>query len=272
MLLPAVTPFKEYTAGMLLRNLRSITSKISSYFSGDEYLVLQQYQAWATESTRVLSTIFDTNDVEKLITTPRHWYLMSAEPLGRGPAIHAAVQIECQDRLRVLTELEEALRQIDAGWGDMADTSVIAPDTNIYLQREETFWEFDWLALAGKPRVRLLVPVAVFRELDKAKRTPGNKKVVDHRKELVRDRARVTSRELRKRLPEPGSTGEIAPGVEVELVLDTTGHRAIDDPDSEIIDRLAAVHRLTGHRVAVFTDDGNMEYGAKIAGLDAIRC
>jgi hypothetical protein len=175
-LLPTVTPFKEYTAGMLLQNLQAITSPISNYFTGDASEVLRKYQGWANEAARTLSSVFDVNnDVETLITTPRHWYLMSTEAMGRGPAIHAAVQLECQDRLRVLLELQATFKEIDAGWKDMpAATKVIAPDTNVYLHNDEYFDEIIWRSVAGADEVRLLVPVAVLRELDNNKRLGKN--------------------------------------------------------------------------------------------------
>jgi hypothetical protein len=60
--------------------------------------------------------------------------------------------------------------------------------------------------------------------------------------------------------------------VTLELLLDAPGHIPIADTDSEVIDRLASAQRLTGQKISVYTDDGNMEYGAEVAGLGAIRC
>jgi hypothetical protein len=73
-------------------------------------------------------------------------------------------------------------------------------------------------------------------------------------------------------MPDYRKLAKLSSGVQVELVLDPQGHRRLDDPDSEVIDRLASAHRITGRPISVYTDDGNMEYGTRIAGLDAIRC
>lgn len=273
MRLPAVVPMKDYPLDGLLQELDRLKTDLNNKVtSGTAEQLLDEYGYWSNNAAAALANIFSYDDVERLTLTPRHWHLMSVvlRPSNER-AVHATLRAERMDRDRALTTLQDELRAIQVASAELP-RCLIAADTNIYLHCKEKFWNIDWPAVAGDPNVRLLVPVAVFRELDRAKRTPGNKKVVYDGDELVRDRARVTSRELRQRLPKPDTIGKVAEGVTVELVLDGPAHRPIVDADSEIIDRLAAAQRLLGRKISVYTDDGNMEYGAEVAGLGAIRC
>jgi len=271
MLLPKIAPSQPYPLDALLRDLDQLVINLNnSVTSGSAVEVLANYQYWANEAAARLTHVFSHDDVARLVLTPRHWVLMSMTGAENERALHATLRAERLDRSKALTAVEDQLRLIEQAWRGVT-AAVVAPDTNIYLHRKEKFWDIDWLAVAGAAEVRLLVPMTVFRELDIAKRAPGNKKVLYEGDELVRDRARVTSRDLRQRLPKPESIGKVSEGVTVELVLDAPGHRPIDDGDSEIIDRLAAAQRLLGHKISVCTDDGNMEYGARVAGLGAIR-
>jgi len=56
----------------------------------------------------------------------------------------------------------------------------------------------------------------------------------------------------------------------MELLMDPRGHTAIPDADSEIIDRALALQTMVGRKVSIVTTDGNMQFGAHVAGPGAI--
>lgn len=147
---------------------------------------------------------------------------------------------------------------------------VIVPDTNIYMHREQYFDEIDWPASLGTSDARILVPIAVVRELDGLKHSAKNASVSEANKETLRTRARVSGRKLRQLLTDPKSVAKLPSDVTVELLLDPFEHKAIPDTDAEIIDRTLAAKRLLGTDIAIVTDDGGMEFAAKIEGLKVI--
>lgn len=53
----------------------------------------------------------------------------------------------------------------------------------------------------------------------------------------------------------------------IELLLDPVGHRHLEDPDSEIIDRALALKIASRQDVYILTGDGNMQFVADVAGL-----
>ena len=149
--------------------------------------------------------------------------------------------------------------------------ALLIPDTNIYLHQDHHFHELNWRDIAAtSDEVRVLIPMAVMREIDKAKRAPGNKTVSFTNKEAIRDRARLASKRIRTSFENPESIPELATRVSMELLMDPRGHIAIEDSDSEIIDRALALQTMAGRKVAIVTSDGNMQFGAHVAGLGAI--
>ncbi len=144
---------------------------------------------------------------------------------------------------------------------------LLVPDTNVYLHHQSHFDAIDWSGLAkASGQVRVMVPMAVVRELDKNKRTQGNKRVSEISDELVRTRARVSSKRIRDLFESPFGTPRLSNNVTIELILDPPGHRRIDDPDSEIIDRALTARTVSGRQVSIVTGDGNMQFAARVAG------
>ncbi|GAW51492.1 MULTISPECIES: PIN domain-containing protein [unclassified Nocardioides] len=145
------------------------------------------------------------------------------------------------------------------------------PDTNIYLHQDSYFDHIPWRELSGSSNpVRVLIPAAVLRELDKSKNGNGQNKVSDTCKETVRTRARVTSRRIRTRFASPLDVVELDEGVTLELLLDARQHRRLEREDDELIERADAIQSLAGREVHIVTVDGNMQFAAQVAGVGVL--
>jgi hypothetical protein len=130
---------------------------------------------------------------------------ISAEQAGQLKAFEA------------LLDQYEAARTARDAW----EPTVLVPDTNVYLHQETYFDEIEWRQMSRRPGgVLVLVPAAVLRELDLAKRANGQKKVSDTNPELVRTRARVTSRKIRERFNAPNEVVPLGNGARLGLLLD----------------------------------------------------
>ncbi len=269
MLLSSACPLPGYSMSEVLKSLRLVTTDLTNIGSGAASEVLDQYQRWSNAAAETLGYMFAGDDVEQLILTRRHWVLLSLNPAGNGPVIHDLIRVERTDRLRALTAVTKEFEAMERTWG-VISAKVVAADTNVYLHHEQYFDGINWRELSSSETIRLLVPLEVVRELDRTKRAGKNITVSETNSEPIRRRARLTSRKLRELFPEPGSIIKLREGVEVELLLDPVGHRAIDDPDIEIIDRVMTAQTLTGQPMSIVTADGGMQFSARTAGLDVI--
>jgi hypothetical protein len=231
---------------------------------------LTHYQAWANQSAESLSYLFSADAIEYLIQTPRQWVLISTAMPGNRPTISGMITAERTDRLRVFDELINQYNAYQQTWTGVT-AHIVAADTNFYLHHEQDFFHADWPTIVASETVRLLVPMQVVRELDKTKRNAKNLPVSDTNPEKIRSRAARTSRMLREIFaPNVDAVTKLPNGVEIELLLDATDHRWLEDPDSEIIDRVAAAKQLIKKPVAMVTHDGGMQFGARVAGLEVV--
>ena len=147
---------------------------------------------------------------------------------------------------------------------------VLVVDTNIFVQHELHFYEIDWMReLESGHTVSLLIPMTAIRELDKLKRAPNTWKINDSTV-TVKSRARTTLRWIRDEFRDPMAVVSLKRDVTIELLLDPVGHRRMDDPDTEIIDRALALQASTGHAVGVVTEDAHMQFDA-VAGLEVFN-
>jgi rRNA-processing protein FCF1 len=253
----------------LLKQLRQIKSDLGN-ISGGNQEALSAYQRWSIGAAQMLGFYIDREQVERLILTKRHWMLldMTGNNLNNW-LISDSIDAERNDRVRLFDEEIKKLEAIERTWASV-QSRLIAPDTNVYLHHEQYFDEVDWATLTGSPDVRLLIPMQVVRELDKTKRAGKAITVSETNTEPLRTRARVSSRRLRKLFADPRAIATLSPGVTAELLLDPLGHRPIDDPDSEIIDRVLTARRLIGRQVAVVTGDGNMQFAVSVPELDVV--
>lgn len=270
MLLPSVAPMNDSNMDNVGRMMRDVRNNLSNLGNGQAGEVLENYQRWASQSAQMLGYSFDQTDIDTLIMTRRHWWLMETIHAGNGPTIFDTFRAEQTDRLRVF---DAVIQQFDAlqRLATSIPTKVAVPDTNIYMHQETYFDEIDWPAALGTADARILVPIAVVRELDGLKHSAKNASVSETNKETLRTRARVSGRKLRELLADPKSVAKLPSGVTVELLLDPFEHRPTPDTDSEIIARTLAAKRLVAKDIAIVTDDGGMEFAAKIEGLTVIR-
>lgn len=148
---------------------------------------------------------------------------------------------------------------------------LVVPDTNVYLHHDKRFDEANWQALIqpGPHNICLLVPIAVVREIDR-KKTAARNVTVGDTGEMQRTRARTTIRELRTLITDPSRSATLAPGVEIELLLDPLEHHPLADTDAEIIERTLAAKRITGRDISIMTGDGGMTFSAQVEGLSVI--
>lgn len=269
MLFSSVTPLPNTDLMNVIRVLETQAQSLANLQGRDASDRLSAYHNWASQGSSQLRYVVDLAQVEHLIDTRRHDFLFD---MFGGPQalINYSISAEQEDRARVFAEALDGLRAVAESCGAMPEALFI-PDTNIYLHQDVYFHELNWHEIAGtSDEVRVLVPMAVMREIDKAKRAPGNKTVSFTNREAIRDRARLASKRIRTSFENPQSIPELATGVTMELLMDPRGHRAIEDSDSEIIDRALALQTMAGRKVSVVTTDGNMQFGAHVAGLGAI--
>jgi hypothetical protein len=269
-LLPSVTLLPGQSISSVVDHLRRIGGELEGLGMGNADEVLQAYQKWATQAAQTLGGMFDTDNVERLVLTRRHWALMGIAAAYNPASTLSMFRGEQADRGRVLSAVAEDLVAFQKRFTSMPPDILVA-DTNVYLHHEQYFDEIDWRGLCGaQSDVRLLVPIAVVRELDKHKRSAKNITVSDTNKELIRTRARVTARRLRELFVDPGAVAKLVPGVEAELLLDPLDHRPLADPDTEIVDRVLVAQSLSGMQVSIVTDDGGMQFSARSTGLGVI--
>jgi rRNA-processing protein FCF1 len=276
MQLPAVAPIDGTSMDNTLRQLTEVRNNLSNMGSGDWSQVLLGYQRWASTSAESLGYSFDYAAIEYLITTRRHWWLMDRMPSGEsrelGPAIHESFRAEQTDRKRVFDTLIEKYRAIQKSWGEATEKFVV-PDTNFFLHHEVTFDQADWESIVHRftgQSVRVIVPIAVVRELDRQKIVGKNIKVGKDQLPLS-TRARHTVCKLKDMFEQPANVHSLSPVVRVELLLDPLSHRPLPSGDAEIIERCLAAKRVSGKDLSLLTGDAGMMFTAKTEGLAVIN-
>lgn len=269
MLFSSVTPLPGTNLSNVIRVLKTQAQNLANLSGTRTYDRLSAYQVWASQASSQLRYVLDLPQVEHLIDTRRHEFLFG---MFGGPEalLNYSISAEQEDRARVFAEALDGLRAVEASCAGMPKT-LLVPDTNVYLHQDLYFHELNWRAVAEtSDEVRVLIPMAVMREIDKAKRAPGNKTVSFKNREAIRDRARLASKRIRTSFEHPENLPELTTRVTMELLMDPRGHRAIEDSDSEIIDRALALQTMAGRKVSIVTSDGNMQFGAHVASLGAI--
>jgi hypothetical protein len=268
MRLTSVVAREGITMAYALEGLRKHRNELDNARSAGPSDPLTIYQMWANEASRQLAFSFDADDVERLVMSRRHWALQSVFSSNVGD-IRNMVQAEAEDRLRDFDRLIGEYERIQHRW-TLSSATLVTPDTNIYLHQRQPFDVISWPHVVGSDQVCLIVPEITVRELDRQKTYGKNVPVVEGGEERVPGRARNTVKKLRQYLAGSGESGSIRPGLDVEFLANPLDHERLDDPDSEFIDRVLAMQRLTGHRIRVATADVGMELMARINGLEVV--
>lgn len=132
-------------------------------------------------------------------------------------------------------------------------------DCNVYMHCT-MFSEVDWRQELGHDVVRIVLQVAVIRELDKIKYFErGNRQ----------DRARMVVKVLDQFLPalEADGIATLRTKTTLEILVDESGHQRLADVDNEIIERGVLLKQATGRPVPMVSDDRGMRVQAHARGL-----
>lgn len=270
MLFSTVLPAREADLGSALRALEEQAQLLGNLNETDPVQLLRDYQNWAAQASSQLRYVFDLDQVESLVATNRHNFLLSING-GHPSLLHNTISAEKEDRARAFKQVLEGLRGMKRSCDSLPKFPIV-PDTNVFLHQEVFFNELDWYALSNVgDHVRVMVAMTVVRELDKGKRAQAGKKVSDTNDQPVRSRARQSSKRIREMFPYADEVEKLDNHTTMELLVDPVGHRHLDDPDSEIIDRAMALKAVSGREVYVATADGNMGFMAKVGGLKVIN-
>ena len=115
MRLPSVVPSEGTALVNAIDALRAVGYSLQEvqYASPGDPLVA--YQRWSNEAARRLSYSFDSEAVEVLILSRRHWALQAVFSSGVGD-VRNLVQAEVEDRRRVLDALLEIYQRIEGQW------------------------------------------------------------------------------------------------------------------------------------------------------------
>ncbi len=228
-------------------------------------------------SAEPLGYAFDHDAIETLVLSRRSWLLMETHRVfgeaDNGPSILKTFRAEQTDRVRVLDELIKKYRDVEARW-TKSNEKFIVPDTNFFLHHDVVFDKADWESIVHRrtgEKVRVVVPIAVVRELDRQKIVGRNIKVGKNPDETLSTRARHTIRALREMFQHPDRLGTLTPRVHVELLLDPLSHRPLPSVDNEIIERCLTARRLSGQDIALLTGDLGMRLMAMTEGLTVIE-
>lgn len=236
---------------------------------------LNAYRAWSTQTATALHSVLRPSDIDRLVTTPRHWHLHALDFAAHGDAA-GLVDLELTTRSGELQTAVDSLDHILARRKAQRGDLVVA-DTNVYLHHPMPFDKIDWPGLvpgSGSAGLHLVIPIVVVDELDRQKQGDSKKYVIRGGTESVRTRARTTIRTLEDMFQNPGWISTVRPGtppVAAELFVDPPGHVRHPDADTEIIDRACAVRDLYGAPVTLVARDTGMVFRARNAGLAATR-
>ncbi|GAA3682206.1 hypothetical protein GCM10022237_46280 [Nocardioides ginsengisoli] len=264
------------TGGDLASTLRDAGLAAANSNNGNGPEIIDKYLTWGSEQSRMLRGRISSEDLSRLVTTPRYWATVSA-PEATPPTVRAITD-ELSHRSQVLAAAAEAVRAAADAWRpkDGTFTSLALVDTSFWIEHEGNFGSIDWHDLItsvpspGAPSVgdelRIVVPVLVIDELDdlthKASLRPKAVGVARYLYGLLRGHttAPITI------APEQGGRGAVT----MQLLFDPHDHRRLPINDAEMIERTISVRDFIGipEKQAFFlTYDTGAAFRAEHAGL-----
>lgn len=226
--------------------------------------LLNSYLTWAENAMRALGNVIEWEAADDLVHTQHYWALRTATE--ETPRLVPEVMAELDSRKQVITAAAESLDRECRRW-QAQPTTLVVPDTNLFLQEGKPFWEIDWLAHVGRAvDVRLVVPIVVVHELDRLKRTGNN---------TARSLARQALRWLASTLPsDPHQWSEPlfdeTPTTRVEVYVDD-GPTRPEDADGVIIKFARRLARLSELSTRLVTYDLGMRLRAATVGVAAVQ-
>ncbi|MET7893125.1 PIN domain-containing protein [Streptomyces mirabilis] len=246
---------------------------------GSAFERLLRYLEWATAAANTLRSRVSNKDIDHLVFTRRYQALLASCGTLAGTdqqlLVNGLVELEVNERVQAFEEAEADLQaQIDRWNGQ--EWFVVA-DSSFYIHNPEPLADANLHKILGLPlgeHIRLLFPIAVVDELDGLKEAS---------KQRARWRASHTLGLLdgtlngstfgilhRQELVDPES-GEVRGEVNVEIVLDESGHVRLPIADDEIIDRAVAIQSLAARKVRLLTCDTGQHTRGCAAGLNVTK-
>jgi PIN domain len=275
-LLPGVSP--ALTADILYdaaRDLEDVQGR-----AGDAIALFNGYFGWAGRKMRVLVDRILPAEIDRLITTPRHWALSTLDLVQPGGTIRDFMEAQITETLGRLRAEVAAIRHELARWdGGKAVAAVL--DTNVLLDLLDEIETMDWngmLDVRPPTSIVLAVPMAVIDELDVLKRD-NKQEPKDSKRPPLRNRASLAIRRLESWLSEPGAVvdfghikchGPVSSPLRLALINQDLGHVPIPHTDSEIIDRALSLAGFADD-VRIVSFDTGMILRARQAGLNPCR-
>lgn len=271
-----IAPRPGVSGKSVLDNLDEVIRSLQDIYGGnnDWSSIYDKYVQWSSNSIRLLSGVIDQNTLNRLITTPRHWALVTMTHFIASNVL-SLTNTEVDERKRELTQVRDKLEMQIKRWQGVNGDFAIA-DTNVYLHSEQIFYDLDWRQiLETRPftELHVVIPTLVLKELDRNKRRSRGVTVSDESKEEVRTRARRTLKKINELFPEPTYSPILAEGSDnhaatrISLLLDDLTHSRLPDADSEILDRALYLQDISGKPITILTRDHHMNFSAKSLGL-----
>lgn len=223
--------------------------------------IVDRYLAWAENAERMLPNVLDVDLVDDLVHTQRYWALRTAR--GDEPRLAPTVLAEMERRQRVLDALAAELELERLRWGTGAST-LLVPDTNLFLQKAAPFAEIDWQSVVQTDgEVRVVVPLIVVHELDRLKRQ-GNSTTATLARTSLRWLLDVLPRDPQAR---SGPLTAAAPSTTVEAYVHDGPSRP-EDADGLIITVTAWIATVSSRSTLLITRDLGMRLRAVALGVD----
>jgi hypothetical protein len=251
----------------------------------DSIEIFNSYLTWSSSQARILGPAIGSDDIDRILTTRRHWSIQAVDPGARMSTIGDFVRLE-------LTECQAALGRaadliLDDVWhwqvpahggAGRASVAAIVLDTNVVLRHQHELSTFAWrskIETAPDSTIALTVPVAVIRELDRLKLSNHKMRVYDQEvpvRSLARQALRMLDGHFENsdRLAQLTEEGTRQPSLWMGLLLDEYDHNPLATVDAEIMDRTLAFTSVVGE-VWLATYDRGLFFESRRAGLKAIR-
>jgi rRNA-processing protein FCF1 len=222
-----------------------------------ELVARDQYVQAIEEAERHMRTWFVSDDWLERLHTERYWKICELREDSPRPFPLISQEVERQAAWldEVIVELEAIAAEDDAA--DLGATRAIV-DTNVHLHFRP-FDEVNWPAQLGVKSVRLLVPIAVLRELDEHK---------NRGRDPIGHRAGARLAAMHRSLEGHGrGPAFVRQGVTVEIVLNPHGHVRHPNNDEEILDCAEVLAPRRGGPLVLVTGDLSMRLRAEARGL-----
>src|SRR5882757_7949748 len=224
-------------------NLVNLPSRAAGRVGG----LYDEYRGWAFQAIRMLRPHVRAESNDRLVATRGYWHIQSVDPLHADLRL---AQLEIDERRAEFQSAREELEGAVGLWRNSSETLIVA-DTNVFLHHHEMFTAVAWETVAPQAQYqpcRLIVPLLVIDEIDKAKTNtgfvePDEKALPPEERQYgtVRSRARRVLRELNELFTDPtktsvirGRTAETA-AVFATLVMDDPGHKRLPSADNELV-------------------------------------